>query len=182
VVDVVTHTTRHNPETTSWWRQAWRRIRRHVDTAWLMLAAVITGTVGLSVPGARSRAIVGSLPDAWQVIWYSGLLIGGTLGGVGVLRGGKQGMLVERPARWLLGLLCVAFGVAVIIVGGAQGVASAAFIGLFGLGCIARAYEIRLELRHPNGERALREELDSVRADLASLRAEIPHPDREVGR
>lgn len=153
-----------------------RRIRRQADTAYLMFAATVTGLAGLAIPASKSQAIMTSLPGWVQVVWYSGILVGGLLGGIGVLWGGRVGLIVERPARWLLAGLCAAFGVAVFTSAGARGVIGAAFIGLFGVACVARAHEIRKELHHPSGERELHAELESVRADLAALRADLPRP------
>lgn len=152
----------------------WRRLRRHADTAYLMFAAMVTGLAGLAVPGAQSQAITSTL-DTWlQFTWYAGLLMGGLLGGAGVVIGGKLGLIVERPARWILAFLCAAFGIAVLSAVGIRGVAGVTFIGLFAIACVARAYEIRHSLRQPDAEAALRAELADMRADLEALRAEVP--------
>lgn len=152
----------------------WQRVRHHADTAFLMLAAMITGVSGLVAPGTKSRVITGSLPGWMQVVWYSGLLGGGLLGGFALILGGKTGLIVERPARWLLAFLCCAFGVAVIAAVGLRGVAGMAFIGLFAAACVARAWEIRWELHAPASDVALQTELETVRAEMAALRAELP--------
>lgn len=155
---------------TTWWR----RVRRQADTAYLMFAAIVSGAAGLTVPGAKSQSLVASLPPIAQVIWYGGLLVGGLLGGMSILLGRRVGLILERPARWLLAFLCAAFGVAVISAAGAPGITGAAFVGLFGLACVARAWEVRQELRAPSVEQRLRAELQVVRAEVAALRAEFP--------
>lgn len=161
------------PPTLTWWR----RLRHHADTLYLMGAAVISGLAGLVVPGAKSQAITAALPGWSQNVWYGGIMLGGLIGGGSLVLGGRVGLIAERPARWLLAFLCGAFGVAVFSSVGIRGLTGAAFIGLFGLACTARAWEIRRTLRTPDPQTALRAELEAVRADLAALLTHTPHKD-----
>lgn len=139
-----------------------------------MFAAVVSGLAGVTIPKARSQAIIANLPGWAQWIWYGGLLIGGALGWAAILWGGKAGLLAERPARWLLAFLCAGFGAAAVAFAGARGLTGAAFIGLFAVACLARAWEIRGELRHPDAEQALRAELAQVHAEMAAMRRDFP--------
>lgn len=151
-----------------------RRLRRRADTTYLMLAATITGVLGLIVPGAKSLAISNSLSGLIEVVWFAGVALGGAGGLASILVGGRAGLIMERPVRWLLAFLCSAFGIAVAYYVGVTGIAGMAFIGLFGVACLFAAWDIRVRLAEQPVEERLRNELASVQNDLKALREEFP--------
>lgn len=139
-----------------------------------MLAATITGVTGLIVPGAKSLAISNTLSGPIEVLWFGGITLGGFGGIISILVGGRLGLIIERPVRWLLAFLCAAFGTAVGFYVGIQGIAGMAFIGMFGAACLFASWDIRMRLNTPPVEVLLREELAAVRSDFESLKEEFP--------
>lgn len=85
--------------------------------------------------GPPAESIEALLPKPIVRIWAAELVIGGLLIVVGVI---SRRHRIERAGLFQLGPAAVAYGVAVVKVVGAGGIAAAAILFAFGLSCLAR--------------------------------------------
>lgn len=84
----------------------------------LMLAAVGSGITGLIAGGVHTSPIFKQLGIVFQYIWFSSLLVGGTIALVTVLYGKTvRSLLWERIGLTLLTGILVAYGTAYIAIG-----------------------------------------------------------------
>jgi hypothetical protein len=113
----------------------------------MLLACLLTGLVGLSVPAARSSSIYASFPH-WEVsVWYAGLVLGSVISLSGTVLKGIDSLITERVGLSILVCLTLAYSLAVVAQVGYRGILTAAFTGLFAIACVSRVVQITSDLK-----------------------------------
>ena len=113
----------------------------------LLIAAVLSGLVGIVHPGAGGR-IVSQLPHWGQYIWYGGLLGAGVITLVGVVTHRLWSLYVERGGLQMLGALSILYSAEILF---AVPVAANSFsvvtvIG-FSVACLVRVRQISRDIK-----------------------------------
>jgi hypothetical protein len=129
---------------------------RNSHEVFLLVAALLSGIVGLALPGSHGRAVVAAFPGWFQTLWYAGLLAGAVLSMIGVLRGDVVGALVERGGQLILAGFSTAYAAGLAIFAGLPASPAAFITVAFGAACFLRSVQIKSSVR------ALREGLAVV--------------------
>ncbi len=123
------------------------RLGTAVFEIYLLGACVLVGLSGIVVPAARSRSLVATFPPVAQLGWYVGILLGGALGILGIVRGCAIGLLIERAAMIMLAGMCASFGIASVAFVGPVAITGSIMLWGFVAPCVARAVQITSDLR-----------------------------------
>lgn len=122
------------------------RLVRQVFEVYLLGACVLVGLSGIVVPAARARSLVATFPPVAQLGWYVGILLGGVLGILGIVRGCARGLLIERAALIVLAGMCASFGIASVAFAGPVAITGSIMLWGFVAPCVARAVQITSDL------------------------------------
>jgi hypothetical protein len=126
---------------------AWKRAARNSHELYLLIACLLAGAVGLTVPSSHGRAITASFPGWVQIGWYVGLLAGACLSMFGLIRGNLTGALLERAGQLALAGFSTAYACGLVIYAGWPAAPTALITAAFGGACLARSYEIKSSLK-----------------------------------
>lgn len=127
---------------------------------YLLAACVLSGLSGLIAPSSLSLAVAQLLPTWVVTAWCAGLVIGGSISILGVLRRGLQSLLIERVGLIALTGLTLLYSVSIVTLAGPRATFAALFVAAFGAACVARFWQIGKDLtkadkestRPPRGE------------------------------
>jgi hypothetical protein len=120
-------------------------------------------TVGFAVlswvTGSAGQEITKTYAPWAQTLWYGGLTIGAALALAGIIWHTEQGLLLERAALVFLTGLCGSYSTAFLLTAGRADPLHAlfvvVFVAAFGAVNLARARQIRLDLRDSRAARLL---------------------------
>lgn len=134
-----------------------RRIqqRRAMFEGYLLCACVLSGVTGVFLPKARAKSLVEAFPHSAQTFWYFALLVGGSLGLVGIgLKNTENALRIERAAMMLLAGLVSSFALASVGYAGWPAITGAAMLLGFAVAAFFRVLQIRTELKEIEALRA----------------------------
>lgn len=120
-------------------------VTRNPFEIFMLVALVLSGTLGL-LP--HKPTAVDLIASTFSLVWYSGLILGGSVALLSQWAHSTFGILLERAAMWLLAGLMTAYGIGIyILLGwGVIGVGGALVLAL-GLACFMRGLQIRTAIR-----------------------------------
>lgn len=116
----------------------------------MLVAVFVSGLAGLVNPMRSGRVIAESLPHWGQLVWYGGLAVAGALALAGALTSRLWSLLVERGGLLMLGVLCVAYSAAIVVVAGLTVAFSAVLTVGLSAACVARVRQINADIRRIN--------------------------------
>jgi hypothetical protein len=122
------------------------RSGRHPHEVALLVACVLLGLAGLVAYGKVATTTIRGLPEPLGYLLYAGLLAGGVVALAGSFMPGLAGPLIERIGLASLGLLCVAYAVAVLAFFPTRGLSFAVFMLAFTAANVFRMRQISREL------------------------------------
>lgn len=100
----------------------------------IMLGCIMSGLSYLLAPSAGSIALL--LPDPIVWLWYGDLLLGGTLGLIGLLRGRWN---IQIAGLLPLGASATVYAIAIAVVAGLRGIVPTILIAMFAAAAFAEA-------------------------------------------
>lgn len=113
----------------------------------LLVACVLTGAVGVVVPGAGSPTIDRFVPQPFTTLFYVALFGSAAVSAVGVSLRLPTSLLVERIGMVVLSALLLIYGIAVYALHGpAVGIGGVIIIA-FGVAAMLRCAQITRDLR-----------------------------------
>lgn len=125
---------------------------KHPHQVGFLVAGVILGIVGAVGPrSTTSRA----LPDLTVYLLYGGVALAALIAIVGVFVPDILGALIERVGLFMLAIMLLGFGVAVIAAAGIRGVSFGLFVAAFAGANLFRVWQIRREIKDLQTTKAL---------------------------
>ena len=125
----------------------------------LLLVLTVAFAAQAWASGSEQQTIAATYPPWAQAIWYGGLILGALVALAGIIWHGHTGLLIERAALLGLAGVCVSYGLAFLLHADRADLFHAVyvvvFVGAFAAVNVARAAQIRREIRMSQGARAM---------------------------